>query len=230
VRTKQFVHIIDFREEPVYLRGIEGARVFADVGGARSVLGVPMLKEGELVGIITIYRKEVRPFTDKQIELVSNFAKQAVIAIENTRLLKELRQRTADLTEALEQQTAASEVLKVISSVPGALEPVFSAILENATRICDARFGTLLRFDGEFFHPVAGTGTPSALVEFRQQRGPFKPMSDSMLARMAATRQCMSSTAEKMQLKLRPLPLNLEGRDPWSLFQCLRTANLSARS
>src|SRR5262249_39245568 len=140
------------------------------------------------------FRQEVRPFTDKQIELVSNFAKQAVIAIENTRLLKELRQRTADLTESLEQQTATSEVLKVISSAPGALEPVFSAMLENATRICDARFGTLLGFDGEFFHPVAGTGIPSALVEFRQQRGPSKPMSTSSLAQMVATKTTVHVT------------------------------------
>ena len=102
----------------------------------RTLAAVPMLKENELIGAISIYRQEVRPFTDKQIELVTNFAKQAVIAIENTRLLNELR-------ESLQQQTATSEVLSVISSSPSELEPVFDKMLENATRICEAKFGIL---------------------------------------------------------------------------------------
>jgi hypothetical protein len=108
-----------------------------------------MLKETELVGAFVIYRQEVRPFTDKQIALVQNFANQAVIAIENTRLLNELRQRTIDLTESLEQQTATSQVLQVISSSPGDLEPVFASMLENAVRICDAKFGNIYRWEDD---------------------------------------------------------------------------------
>ena len=111
-------------------------------------LVVPMLKDDELIGSFSVYRQEVRAFTDKQIALVQNFAAQAVIAIENARLLNELRQRTNDLTEALEQQTATSEVLRVISGSSGDVQPVFKAVLANAVRLCDAKFGTINRWDG----------------------------------------------------------------------------------
>jgi hypothetical protein len=134
------------------------------LGGARSRIAVPMLKENELVGAIVIYRTEVRPFTDKQIELVQNFASQAVIAIENTRLLTELRQRTGDLSEALEQQTATSEVLGIISSSPGELEPVFHAMLEKAVSICAAKFGTLYLCEAGAFLMVATHNAPPRML------------------------------------------------------------------
>ena len=150
-------------------------------------LGVPMLKDDVLVGTFTIYRQEVRPFSDKQIALVQNFAAQAVIAIENTRLLNELRQRTNDLTKSLEQQTATSEVLSVISSSPGELEPVFQSMLANAVRICNARFGNLLLFDGHDLRMAAMHNAPHAYEEAR--RGdPVVPMT-AFIGPMVTTKE-----------------------------------------
>ena len=153
----------------------------------RTMLAVPMLKGDELVGTITIYRLEVKPFTDKQTELVQNFAAQAVIAIENTRLLNGLRQRTDDLTESLEQQTATSEVLSIISSSPGELEPAFQTMLEKAVRICQATFGNIYRWDGHEVELVASHNVPPAFAEHRR-RSPYRPSEDNAFGRMIATK------------------------------------------
>src|SRR5215472_1413721 len=165
--TKQPVQIADVQDEPHYSdapSGFTGSQL-AKLARARTVLCVPMLKEPELAGAIIIYRQEVRPFTDKQVELVKGFANQAVIAIENTRLLNELRQRTDDLSEALEQQTATSEVLGVISSSPGELEPVFEALLANAKQLCGANFGNLYLYEEGGFRTVTLHGATPEYTE-----------------------------------------------------------------
>ncbi|HSQ20196.1 MAG TPA: GAF domain-containing protein, partial [Blastocatellia bacterium] len=176
VRTKSVVHVADLRSHESYLSRDPRAVAGVELGGVRSLLLVPMLNEGEVAGCFAIYRQEVRPFTDKQIELVKNFAAQAVIAIENARLLKELRQRTDDLTESLEQQTATSEVLRVISSSPGDLAPVFRAMLENTLRICEAKFGQMFLCERDGVRLVAHIGVPAALAEFDEGRGAFQPV------------------------------------------------------
>src|SRR4029453_12412228 len=142
----------------------------------------PMLKENDCVGAITIYRREVKPFAEKQIELVQNFAAQAVIAIENTRLLNEL-------PESLQQQTATADVLKVVSSSPGELEPVFEAMLENAVRICSAKFGTLYLLEGDAFRAVALRGAPPAYAEARRREPLVRPGPGTVLGRASTVKQ-----------------------------------------
>jgi GAF domain-containing protein len=157
-------------------------------GAFRTMLGVPLLRQGAPIGVIALSRSDVEPFTDKQIELVATFADQAVIAIENVRLFEVEQQRTRELGEALEQQTATSEVLQVISSSPGELARVFDAMLANAVRICEAEFGFLHRFEAGKFYPVAMLNPPPALAEFQRQRGSFSPEPGNPLDRMLQTK------------------------------------------
>jgi GAF domain-containing protein len=180
--TKQLIHITDITTEQAYIEGEAALVGLADLAGARTMINVPMLKDNELVGTIAIYRQEVRPFTDKQIALISNFAAQAVIAIENTRLLSELR-------ESLQQQTATSQVLAVISSSPGELAPVFGAMLQNSVRICEAKFGQMFLYEHNAVRLVAHHGVPAALAEFDERRGAFQPVAGGGLERVFSTRQ-----------------------------------------
>ena len=187
--TKQAVQIADLRTDQSYLDGVPSTVALVDAAGARTLLAVPMLSDDNVIGVIGIYRQEVRPFSEKQIELIQNFAKQAVIAIENTRLLRELRQRTDDLSELLEQQMATSEVLGVISSSPGDLTPVFQALLENATRICEARFGNLFVYESGIFRRVAMHNAPPAWAAFLQGDAIISRRASPPIYRVADTRQ-----------------------------------------
>jgi PAS domain S-box-containing protein len=162
LETKRPVQIPDLADSSPYTRAM------VDLAGIRALLDVPLLKEEALLGFIAIYREEAGAFSDKQIALLENFAAQAVIAMDNARLLNEQQ-------EALEQQTATAEVLQVINASPGNLTPVFDTILEKAMRLCEAAFGSLVTYDGEYFQVAASRGMPTFLVQALRERGPLLP-------------------------------------------------------
>ena len=182
------------RNQPVQIPDLAATRGYTErsplmvaaveLGGVRTYLAVPMFKENKIIGAVLLYRQEVRPFNDNQVALLANFASQAAVAIENTRLLSELR-------ESLERQTATSEVLKVISSSPGELKPVFAAMLENAVRICSATFGNLLLLEGDTFRRVAMHNAPQAMVEAQQRQSLIPLSSAPVLERLVHTKQAI---------------------------------------
>ena len=180
INTGRTVHLPDLAATQAYLERHPIMVQAVDLGGIRTVVGVPMLKDSLLVGLIGVFRQEVRPFTEKQVALLTNFAAQAVIAIENARLLSELR-------ESLQEQTATSEVLQVISGSPGDLEPVFATMLEKAVHICDATFGNIYRWDGDALHLVATRNTPPAFAAEARRRSQYRADPKTVSGRMLET-------------------------------------------
>jgi len=164
------VQIDDLKEDIAYHERDPLRVQTVELGGMRTWLGVPMLKEGAVVGAFVIYRREVRPFSDKQTDLLMTFANQAVIAVENVRLFKELESRNSDLSEALEQQTATSEILRVISRSPTDHEPVMRAVVENAARLCEAQNAQIFRIEGDSMRLVARYGPVQSTLEEGQVR------------------------------------------------------------
>jgi hypothetical protein len=173
---ERIVHLADASADENYRAGPPATQRLIDAGPVRTLLMVPLRKENEMLGVITAFRQEVRPFTDKQISLLENFAAQAVIAMENARLLSETR-------EALEQQTATAEVLQVINSSPGDLTPVFDAMLERVLRLCEAKCGNLTTYDGESFHFAAVAGHPE-FDKWARENGPGRPGPGTTMDRM----------------------------------------------
>ena len=188
VAGKRLVHISDCLEDASYKRGDADFVRFVDLCRVRSLILAPMLKENDLIGVIGIYRTEVRPFNDKQIELVQNFAAQAVIAIENARLLTELRQRTDDLTVSLEQQTATSEVLSVISRSKFDLQPILQSVVDTAARLCRANQAVIFRLEGGAYRFAAGYSIVPAYLEIERQT-PISPGPGTLVGRTAMSRQ-----------------------------------------
>ncbi len=181
--SRSHVHIADLAADRSYAERNPPTVAAVELGGVRTTLAIPMMKSGQFIGSFTVGRNKVQPFTERQIEVVTSFANQAVIAVENARLFHELR-------EALQQQTATSKVLQVISSSPGVLEPAFDTVLENAMLLCDAEFGNIYTWDGEALHLVAWHNTPAAFAEYRT-RGPFIPTATSLIGKMVRTKSVM---------------------------------------
>ena len=183
IKSKQVVQIADMWADQAYHERDPARIQVVELGGFRAVLSVPLVKDHEVIGAFTIWRQEPGPFADRQITVATNFANQAVIAIENTRLLNELRQ-------SLEQQTATADVLRVISSSPGELEPVFQAMLENAVRICEAKFGVLHLSEGDGFRLAAMRNAPPAYAELRRREPVMgRPNPRTAIGRAAATKR-----------------------------------------
>ncbi len=180
---RRTVHMADVLEDPEF-EGVVEARSF----GFRSLLAVPMIREGSLLGVFSLQRLKVEPFTEKQIELVTTFADQAVIAIENVRLFTELQARNGDLTVTLDQQMATSEILRAISSSQTDVQPVFDSIVRSAVRLCGADNSVAARFDGELLHPLAYHGFSPEALEFAARSFPMRPTMENMLGRAALTR------------------------------------------
>jgi GAF domain-containing protein len=201
VQGERTVQAVDLAESEAYREGSSQRRAVVDVGGFRTILSIALHKDNVLLGALHVYRKEARPFSNKQIALLENFAAQAVIAMENARLLTETR-------EALEQQTATAEVLQVINSSPGDLAPVFDAMLDNAIRLCDTAFGIMQTYDGEAFPVVALRGAPPALAEVISERELFKPRPGTVAARIVAGETVIRTT------DLREEPHYLAGARP----------------
>jgi class 3 adenylate cyclase/putative methionine-R-sulfoxide reductase with GAF domain len=225
VETKRATHIVDVRADPEYAERRTPSTVAAvELGGVRSFLSVPMVKESELIGSFSLYRQEVHPFTEKQIALVTSFAAQAVIAIENASLVNELRQRTtdltertADLTEALEQQTATSEVLQVISSSSGEPEPVFGSLLEKATKLCEAKFANLYLREGKGLRVGAMHNAPLTFAEARRREpiiypGPEGTMTQAIAAKRPVQIADISANRASVESdSVRALAVNVAG-------------------
>ena len=182
ILERGFVQIPDINADPDYVLG-----PMAVVGNYRSVVAVPILRNGLAIGAIAVARAQAGVLPDPQIELLKTFADQAAIAIENVRLFVAEQQRTRELTELLEQQRATSEVLGVISSSPGELEPVFQAMLENATRLCQAKFGNLYLCEGDAFRTIAMYNVPPAFAVARRRDPLVRPEPSSALGRLRAS-------------------------------------------
>src|SRR5262249_39249777 len=185
VVDRQTIHIRDMHVEHEF----PVSHALAQRFGYRTVLATPLLRKGVAIGAIVIRRLEVRPFTDSQIKLLETFASQAVIAIENARLFEAEQARTRELSESLEQQTATSDVLQVISSSPGELEPVFQTLLANAVRVIGSKFGTMYLREGDAFRIIAIHGAPSAYVDAVMREPLIRPAPESAISRTPQNKQ-----------------------------------------